>query len=147
MEITMKNKALLASIFLSLAGVASAAWMFTAILTSGTITTNHSYVLDVNTIPSDSSISRLSAQAVYAISGSTAAYTGNVSMAWLASNDGVNYNTLPVSSATYLASAATTTATSTSWDFGNFNYRYIELSVIAPSSGTLSLAVTLNGKR
>lgn len=70
-------------------------------------------------------------------------FSGAPSMAWYASNDGVNYNPLNVSSATY---SSATNPNSYVWDFGPLNTRYLKLSVLGPTTGGLNLVVTVNGK-
>jgi hypothetical protein len=74
----------------------------------------------------------------------TLAYTGTASWAWEGSNDGTNFNQLAISSITYSSPSGTT---STIWDFGRLNFRYLRLAVIAPTTGGLRLAVTVNGKK
>lgn len=71
------------------------------------------------------------------------AFSGSPSMAWYASNDGVNYNPINVSSATFSYS---TLPNSTIWDLGVVNTRYLKLSVLGPTTGGLNLVVTVNGK-
>ena len=70
------------------------------------------------------------------------AIAGTPSFKWQESNDNSNWNDISVSSVTMtsLAPAATT------WDFGNVNYRYIRLNVVAPTQGAITLVVTGIGK-
>lgn len=76
---------------------------------------------------------------------------GTPSYKWQVSNDGVNwadYSTTiygqSVSSVTL--SSFVSTGTVTSWDFGNIQYAWIRLNVIAPTQGAISLLVAGNGK-
>lgn len=69
------------------------------------------------------------------------ALSGTASFKWQASLDGTNFADLSVSSVTY--SAAGTTL----WDFALNNYKYLKLNFVAPTSGGISLAVRLAGRR
>ncbi len=71
-------------------------------------------------------------------------YAGTAGMAWYGSNDGVNYNPVNVSSVTI--SSPPSSPTSTVWDFGTVNYQFIQLQVVAPTTGGLNLVVNVNGK-
>ncbi len=70
-------------------------------------------------------------------------YAGNATLQWFASNDGTNYNPVDISSVTY--SSASSTPSSTLWDFGQVNYHYMQLDVVAPTAGGLNLVVTVQG--
>lgn len=71
-------------------------------------------------------------------------YAGTPSFKWQASNDGVNFTDLSVSSITY--TAASTTASSTIWDFAAYDYHYLKCSVLGPTTGGFQIVVTLVGK-
>ncbi len=72
------------------------------------------------------------------------AYAGTPSFKWQASNDGTNYSDLSVSSVTY--TGASTTPSTTLWDFAAYDYRYLRVNVLAPTAGGFNLVVTLQGK-
>lgn len=72
------------------------------------------------------------------------AYTGTAGFFWEASNDGSNYNPVSVSSVTY--SSPSSTPTSTLWDLGDINFKWLRLNATAPTTGALNLVVTVNGR-
>lgn len=69
--------------------------------------------------------------------------TGNPSFKWQVSNDGSNWNDLAVSSVT--VSSYSNPAATTIWSFGYIGTRYLRLSVVAPTTGGLSLNVGVIG--
>lgn len=71
------------------------------------------------------------------------AYAGTAAFAWFASNDGVNYNS--IGGPTIYYGSPSTNSTSQLWDFGQVNYRYLQLQTTAPTSGGLNLVVTVKG--
>lgn len=118
-------------------------------------TTYYIGVIDANNIALSSS-SALAQAGTYIVLGAPAttgphtfvltpqSYGGTAGLAWYGSNDGINYNIIAGSSVTY--SAPSSTPASSLWDFGNVNYKYIQLQVTAPTTGGLALAVKVNGK-
>jgi len=70
--------------------------------------------------------------------------TGTASFKWQYSNDCVTYNDIPSISSTTIASPYTTS--SQNWDFGNTNYKCIQMNYIAPTTGGINLQAIPNGK-
>jgi hypothetical protein len=68
------------------------------------------------------------------------AITGTPSFKWQASNDGVAYFDMSVSSITM--SSYTYPYAVAGWDFDTFNYRYLRLSIIGPTTGGIYLNAT-----
>lgn len=125
-------------------------------------------------IPYDSNTVRLATTSAYAVAGTPymgissqtalgrgsftltpTPYAGTPTLNWLVSNDGVYFSTYTtMATGNYLnngnilnpVSYGITTTTTTIFDFGNFNYRYIRAFVVAPTGGGLNLQVTANGK-
>lgn len=71
------------------------------------------------------------------------ALTGSPSFKWQLSNDGSNFIDINVSSVTF---SSPYTSTSTYWDFGQVNMRYLRLKFTGPTTGGVSLSVKPNGK-
>jgi len=114
------------------------------------------YKVDANTI-------KLSSTAALAIAGTVvditavsvdtttntytltpAAITGTPSFKWQASNDGDKWGDLSVSSVTM--SAYTLGGAVSIWDLGDYNYRWLRMAVVAPTTGGIYLKATLNKK-
>ena len=72
-------------------------------------------------------------------------YSGTPTLTWAYSNDGTNYINNP--SASVLSVTATYPSATTSWDLGPSIYRYIRLSVVAPTTGGLNLNVIGYGRK
>ena len=79
------------------------------------------------------------------------AIAGTPSIAWAASNDGVNWlpytltsGNIAVPSVSY--SSYFSTGTVNNFDFGYFNYGYLGLSVTAPTAGAVTIKARLVGK-
>jgi hypothetical protein len=146
----MKRYWIIFAILLTVTAQARAAWVYNGKLANETVlASTKTYTLDLSSLGSKEGTDRLSAQAVYNITGSTTAYatSGTVGMVWSVSNDGANYTAaVGVSSVTYTLAASTTAVTSTLWDFGIVDYRYLQLAVTKPVGGTLGLVVTVYGK-
>lgn len=71
-------------------------------------------------------------------------YSGNTGLIWSASNDGINFNSLPNVSTVTITGAPSGT-TSVLWDLGQVNYRYVQFTSSGPAQGGLNLAVTVKG--
>lgn len=69
-------------------------------------------------------------------------WTGSAGLAWTASNDGINWSTVQVSSLTITSNTA---AGNTFWSFGVLGAQYIRLSATGPTTGALALKVPLIG--
>lgn len=69
--------------------------------------------------------------------------SGTPGLSWSASNDGINYAPLQVSSVTI--SSYSPGGASTFWSFGYIGTQFLRLSVAAPTTGGLALKVTLIG--
>lgn len=125
-------------------------------------TTYYAVVLDANDIQVASSYANATAlpPVLVGLSTQTVAGTGTfrftpspmigvLGISWYASDDDVNFNalTLPnnvtVSSVTFQPTSA---GTSTYWDFGQINARYLELKIGGPTAGAYNLTVTPYGK-
>jgi len=79
------------------------------------------------------------------------AITGTPSFKWQVSNNGTNYNDLTttpynvaISSVTMLS--YTLGGAASMWDFGPFDYTWIRLNVIGPTTGGIQLKCTPNGE-
>lgn len=71
---------------------------------------------------------------------------GTASFAWQSSNDNVNWsNVLSVSTNT--VSSYTNPPTNAIYDFGPYNFRYIRLNVVAPTTGGLFIQSNVNIKQ
>ena len=71
-------------------------------------------------------------------------FVGSAAFKWQGSNDGTNYFDLAVASVTI--TSTTTANTSSQWDFAAYDYRFIRLNFVGPTSGAAALVVTPNGK-
>lgn len=73
-------------------------------------------------------------------------FAGISSMTWQVSNDGVNYNMTPYSVAITSATSANST---TFWDMGDVNYRWLKLNIATPTvtGGGVDVKAYLNGKK
>lgn len=72
------------------------------------------------------------------------AISGTPSFKWQASDDGVSWNDVAISSVT--VTSYTFGGASNAWDFGDWNWNYVRLNAIGPTTGGLNLLATLNGK-
>ncbi len=79
------------------------------------------------------------------------ALTGTASYTWQGSNDNANWNSLYVTSlpsGSITAATLNVTATAnSSWDFGFYNYRYMRLSVVGPTTGGILVNANVNIKQ
>lgn len=66
---------------------------------------------------------------------------GSAGFKWQASNDGSNFTDLSVASVTYSA------AGNSIWDFGSYNYRWLRIVFVAPTSGGIALSAKMHAKR
>lgn len=71
-------------------------------------------------------------------------FNGNASAAWQVSNDSVTWAVVNVSSLSFTSS--TLQNSTTYWDFGNINARYLRLNYSTPTAGGVNMKVYLNGK-
>lgn len=77
--------------------------------------------------------------------------TGTPSYRWEVSNDGLNWSPYTANSYNVTVSSVNltsyvSTGTATTWDFGQFDYAWIRLSVVGPTAGAINLKVYGNGK-
>ena len=74
-------------------------------------------------------------------------FTGTSTMTWTRSNDGVNYTTMTISNTVVWASVSSGTANTLTFNFCDFNYRYLRLHTKAAPTGGLRQEVYINGKQ
>lgn len=72
------------------------------------------------------------------------AINGTSTLQWQVSNDNVNWFNTTAASVTF---ASPFTSTSTAWDLGLQDFRYLGLNVVGPTTGGIVLKVVGNGKR
>lgn len=71
-------------------------------------------------------------------------FNGNASASWQVSNDSITWATVNVSSLSFTSS--TLQNSTTYWDFGNINARYLRLNYSTATAGGVNMKVYLNGK-
>jgi hypothetical protein len=116
-------------------------------LTSGT--TYYAIPVDANTVELATTSARAQAGQYLTLTSSSTqstahsytlaplAITGTPGFKWQGSNDGATYFDLSVASVTM--NSYTTPPTTTSWDFGAYNYQYLRLNATAPTTGGIFL--------